>query len=85
MYAYLVIHCIRTPSNELVLEAVHPPRQALLQRADLLILTHTRSWFKHKPPNFVRHECRMQQQLECHILRSIWYHADRHEQWNRVT
>ena len=26
------------------------------------------SWFKHKPPNFVSHECRMQYQLECHTF-----------------
>ena len=43
------------------------------------------SWFMLKTPNFVSHECRMQHQLECHILRSIWYHADRHGQWKRVT
>ena len=49
------------------------------------VRSHRTSWFKHKTPNFVGRECRMQSQLECHIP-GIWYHADRHEQqWKRVT
>ena len=29
------------------------------------------SCIKHKTPNFVSHECRMQQQLECHIFGTV--------------
>ena len=45
------------------------------------LLRSSTGWFEVNTPNCARHECRMEQILECHIF---WYHTDRREQWKRV-
>ena len=43
-------------------------RLNILMQPTSSILINSTSWFKHKTPNFVSHECRMQKQLVTYLV-----------------